>query len=166
VVLEPARTRRLHARRQAAEEVRRQSLVRVADVLRHERQDDPPPRTPGGRVAGEHVEQGEERALGAGGDDEIVRRHGPAEFAAEERGQRVDELEVSLRRVVVEQGPVDRGAVVEQLAHAAPPHGLHLRDRGRASAAEHEHASARHRAAEVVHQPPDAGGRAKPFAEP
>ena len=111
-------------------------------------------------VAGEEIEEKEKGALTAIGDGEIFRSDRPTEFAPQKPGQSAQKPRIPLRRVVIDEHPVERVLLFEHPGHALAPDRLHLGNCGRISAAEHEHVRLDgHRAAEIIHQFEDAAAR-------
>ncbi len=139
-------------------------LVRVADVVGHQREQDAAAALR--RVAGQQVEQQEEGVLAAWQHHQVFAADVPAAFAPEKGGEGLAEGRIARRRIVVEQHAVQGGFVRREGAQAFAPERLHLRDRRRLAAAEHAHAGIFGQGrAQVVHEFLDAARAGEALAK-
>ncbi len=129
------------------------ALVRVADVFRHQRQQDFFPRAIR-HLAGEQVEEQEKRGLSAAGDGGVFRADIPAEGVAKKPGNGFQKAWIPLRRVVNRQRLVKPARFLHQRAEPPLPDGVHFRNARRLAAAEHLEIrpAAGKGVAEIVHQ--------------
>ena len=128
------------------------ALVRVADVFRREREQHLA-HTPAFEATCEQIKEIEKGALPAIRDREILRPDVPAKCALQQRCERGEEARISLRRIVVAEHPIQRGAVGDDCAHPLAQERLHLRHRRGIATAEHAHIRLDgHGAAEIVHE--------------
>ena len=132
------------------------SLVRIADVLRTEREQDLAT-TAIGESPGQQVENLKERRLAPGGDRQVFGADRPTELVSQQARQRGEKPRIPLRRIVVAEHPVEPGSLVEQRLHPLSPQRLHRGHSCGIPASQHPHVGLDgHGPTEVIHQFEDA----------
>ncbi len=165
-VLELVVAGNLDPRFRGSKEIPADGLVGIADVLRHQGQEDllaPPV----GEAARQRVEKEKESGLPASRDPHVLRSEFPSELAAEQPGHRGPELTVAGRALIVAKHVFQFVGRRGDFLQAAAPDGIHLGNVGRLAAPQHSHAftTGRERRPEVLHQFPDPASGAQPTTE-
>ena len=113
-----------------------QTDITLPNVFRSQWKQDFPAGPPF-EVAGENVEKNEKCRLAAIGQGDVFRPYVPAKFAPEQGGNRLDEFPVAAGRVIIPDGPLEFGSVLQELLHTASEALLDFRNMGGISSAEH-----------------------------
>ena len=127
----------LDAGLQRGEGIPLQRLVGVADVFRHEGEEDPA-LAPIGRAAREEVEELEECGLSSGCDGDVLRTEGPSELTPQKAGQRLQASHIATWRIIDGKGAAQHRRIGDDLLHPLFPDLFHRGYMGGITSSQHE----------------------------